>query len=137
VNYFLAGAFLATGFLAGALAAAGFFAAGFLAAGFLAAGFLAAVVPTIGAGANWMLAFLAGAFFATAAPVIIRTRIAAARPTSCATTMLATLPVEIPLNINPNATAGLAIAPVTVNVPAANTQVATAIQIRWVCLLFT
>ena len=51
--------------------------------------------------------------------------------------MLEMLPVEIPLNIRPNATAGLAIAPVTVKVPAANTQVATAIQIRFACLLFT
>ena len=51
--------------------------------------------------------------------------------------MLEMLPVEIPLNIKPNATAGLAIAPVTVKVPAPKTQAATAIQIRFVCLLLT
>ena len=49
--------------------------------------------------------------------------------------MVAMLPLEIPLNIRPNATAGFAIAPVTVKVPAANTHIGTANQIIPVCLL--
>ena len=80
---------------------------------------------------------MAGAFFAVDAPVMISNRIATTRPASCAMMMLEVLPVEMPLNIQPNETAGFANALVTVNDDATKNQLATPIQTRFDCLLFT